>query len=135
MMNAACRLGALVALLMLSTACSSPDSFTAPSMVGARLGFPTVVEPARIYLAANSWPQPSRYVLYDDGRFELQYSGINDYRGTYTEANGAFTFEWEGRSAAGPWGATGSLTADALTVRYNLIMQLSDFEDAVYLRQ
>ena len=30
--------------------------------------------------------------------------------------------------------ASGSLTANSLTVRYNLIMEMSDFEDAVYRR-
>jgi hypothetical protein len=42
------------------------------------------------------------------------------------------TFDWEGWSAAGPWGATGSIRGDSLTVEFNLIMQLTDFEDAVY---
>jgi hypothetical protein len=42
------------------------------------------------------------------------------------------TFEWEGWSVAGPWGATGTITDGVLTVKYNLIMQLSDFEDAAY---
>jgi hypothetical protein len=50
------------------------------------------------------------------------------------EANGLITFAWEGWSVAGPWGATGSITDDSLSVRYNVIMQLSDFEDGVYLR-
>ena len=82
----------------------------------------------------------SRFVLYDNSAFVLQVGGAagssNGYRGRYTDANGVVTFEWEGWSAAGPWGATGTLTGDALTVRYNVIMQLTDFEDAVYvLRQ
>jgi hypothetical protein len=47
-------------------------------------------------------------------------------------ADGVITFDWEGWSAAGPWGATGSIRGDSLTVEYNLIMQLTDFEDAVY---
>ena len=36
--------------------------------------------------------------------------------------------------AAGPWGATGTLRGDTLTVGYNTVMSMSDFEDAVYLR-
>jgi hypothetical protein len=74
----------------------------------------------------------SRFVFYDNGAFVLQYAGIGDYRGGYTEANGVITLEWEGWSVAGPWGATGTLKGDSLTVQYNEIMQLSDFEDAVY---
>ena len=44
----------------------------------------------------------------------------------------AVVFDWDGRSVAGPWGAIGTLKGDSLTVQYNGIMQLSDFEDAVY---
>ena len=145
-MQRACCPGVAVALLLFLAACSPPTSPTRPTPAAGAVSpaptpptvpaadFPTVAGPARIYLAANSWPLPSRYVLYDDGRFALQYIGINDYRGTYKEANGVITFEWEGWSTAGPWGAAGSITDAALTVRYNLIMQLSDFEDAVYSR-
>jgi hypothetical protein len=48
-------------------------------------------------------------------------------------ANGVITFEWEGWSVAGPWGATATISDDSLSVEYNLIMQLTDFEDAVYV--
>ena len=74
----------------------------------------------------------SHYELYDNGAFALQFPGIGEYRGTYKETDGTITFSWEGWSVAGPWGATGTLANDRLVVRYNLIMQLSDFEDAVY---
>lgn len=73
----------------------------------------------------------SRFVLYDDGAFVLQYP-TGEYRGGYTETNGAITFGWEGWSVAGPWGATGRIEDGLLTVNYNLIMQLTDFEDAIY---
>ena len=42
-------------------------------------------------------------------------------------------FEWEGWNVAGPWGATGTLKGDSLTVQYNEIMQHTDFEDALYV--
>ena len=61
----------------------------------------------------------------------LQYPA-GEYRGRYTEANGVITFQWDGWSTAGPWGATGTINGSSLTVEYNLIMQLSDFENAVY---
>jgi len=103
-----------------------------------------VSAPARIYVAVSSpyytmhgSPLRSRYVLYADGTFALQYSSANypffEYRGRYKDDNGSVTFEWEGWSTAGPWGATGVLREDSVTVRYNLVMQLSDFEDGVYL--
>jgi hypothetical protein len=77
-------------------------------------------------------------VLYDGGSFALQYSSSShpffQYLGTYTEAAGSILFSWEGWSTAGPWGATGAVTEETLAVKFNLVMQLSDFEDAVYVR-
>jgi hypothetical protein len=153
-MNFAVRCGALAAVLVLASACADPitptgpttPTGTTPSPPTPRPGsdFPAVSRPARIYLFASGlshpvreWTSGSRYVLYDDGTFALQYlqSRVSfEYRGTYTDANGLITFEWEGWSVAGPWAATGSINDDSLTVRYNLIMELSDFEDAVYAR-
>jgi hypothetical protein len=74
----------------------------------------------------------SRFVLYDNGAFVLQYVGGGEYLGEYTQTNGTVAFDWEGWSLAGPWEATGTLEGEWLTVRYNFIMQLTDFEDAVY---
>ena len=75
----------------------------------------------------------SRYVLNDDGTFVLQYPHV-EYRGRYTVAGGHITFDWDGWSTAGPWGATGVSNGNSLTVKYNVIMMLSDFEDGVYVR-
>ena len=98
-------------------------------------------KPARIYLFARElsypvrdWTSGSRYVLYDDGTFALQSQGAFEYRGTYANSNGLITFQWEGWSRAGPWGATGSLNDDSLTVQYNFIMEMTDFENGVYLQ-
>jgi hypothetical protein len=79
----------------------------------------------------------SRFVLYENGVFVLDFSACNcgeRYRGGFTETNGVITFEWEGWNIMGPWGATGRLDGDTLAVQYNLVMQLSDFEDGVYRR-
>ena len=156
-MNAAVRCGTVL-ILVLATACTNSILPTAPTSTNpsptstnptpttdSPRSFPSISRPGRIYVAVNSplypmhgSPLASRYVLYDDGTFALQYSSARypffEYRGTYKEANSLVTFEWEGWSVAGPWGATGSLSDDSLSVRYNIIMQLSDFEDGVYLR-
>jgi hypothetical protein len=104
--------------------------------------YPPITGPARVFAYRDS-PYPrvaaytltSRFVLYDDGRFALQYQlPIGEYRGTYTTSDGVVTFNWEGWSVAGPWGAEATLSGDVLSVRYNLIMQLTDFEDANYTR-
>jgi hypothetical protein len=124
---------------------AAPASAPTPAPAAYRGTFPPVSAPARVYVGVvndpispmHGSPLASRYVLYDDGRFALQYSSANypffEYRGTYREANAVVTFEWEGWSVAGPWGATGSVTGDSLNVRYNEIMQLSDFVDGVYI--
>jgi hypothetical protein len=104
-----------------------------------------VSRPARIYLFASGvssrvgeWTSNSRYVVYDDGTFALQYlqsRGSLEYRGTYSEANALITFRWEGnQNVPVPWRpATGALSDDSLTVRYDATMNLDDFENAVYV--
>lgn len=118
-----------------TTAGPAPEPAPAPTCSGSTL-FSPVTAPARVYVAASSCPSPSRYVLYDDGTFEMAYTNQldNPYRGTFTEANGSITFTWQAASLAGPWGATGVITDDSLAVSYNLTMQLTDFVDAVYTR-
>jgi hypothetical protein len=143
-----------MALLVLSTACggsepTSPTGRSEPTAVPTptsplQPNFPPLSGPSRIFTFDHElsyrvmdYTKNSRFVLYDNGAFVLQYAICNcggEYRGRYTEANGVITFEWEGWSVAGPWGATGTLQGATLTVQYNLIMGLSDFEDAAYLR-
>ena len=108
--------------------------------------FPAISRPAQIfegvdspYYSMHGSPLASRYVLYDDKTFALQYSSAKysffEYRGTYTSVDDVITFEWEGWSTAGPWGATAKLSGDTLDVRYNIIMVLSDFADGLYIRK
>jgi len=153
MTHAGLRCGALVTLLILSMACggSTPTSPTGrneptpiPSATLPPPTFPPPSGPSQIFsfdhelaYPVRDYTKQSRFVLYDNGAFILQYAICNcggAYRGRYTKANGVITFEWEGWSTAGPWGATATVEGDTLTVRYNVIMVLSDFEDAVYVR-
>ena len=99
------------------------------------------MEGGRVFVYASApyqvrdYTLASRFVLYDNGTFALQYASGSltpEYRGTYTETDGQVMFTWEGWSVAGTWGATGVLTRDSLAVTYNLIMMMSDFEDATY---
>jgi hypothetical protein len=105
--------------------------------------FPPVPENAEAYLREHpdSFGFRARYVLYSDGRFELQYpshqpsgSQIFVYRGRYSRAWATLTFDFDASSVAGPWQATGILVGRRLTIQYNPIMSLSDFEDGVYVR-
>jgi hypothetical protein len=94
--------------------------------------FPPAPDGARIFLDATGTPRPSRFLLFEDGTFALQYAGGGEYRGMYHTNAGTITFDWEDSNRAGPWGATGQLNGDTLTVRFNLVMGLADFEDGVY---
>ena len=141
--------GLLVVALVLGGACSGTVTPTAPTPTPSPSPSPSpppivpgVAPPAGTYVFTDtgvkvaSYTQRSRFVLGDDGRFALQYEGLAEYRGTYSyaEATGTITFGWEGWSTAGPWGATGAVRDDVLTVSFNIVMQLSDFENASYKR-
>jgi len=125
----------------LPTAAIVPTPQPAPPRIGS---YPPITGPGRIFVYRDS-PYPrvqdytlnSRFVLYDDGHFALQFDRPapgGEYRGTYAVNGRTVDFKWEGWSVAGPWGADATLEGDVLSVRYNLIMQLTDFEDANYLR-
>ena len=135
---------AIVAIVS-TTGCGTSDRTaaspipTAPTVVGSP--FPAVQRPARVFDVSgavryplSTWTMGSRYVLYDDGAFVLQFLSGRAYTGRYQQQNDDVTFQWDGGSAGGPWGATGALTGELLTVHYNVIMELSDFEDAIYRR-
>jgi hypothetical protein len=143
--------GTLVGLVLLSIACgrSTPAAPTAGSQGPAVPSLPAPPPPTNfpalsglsrtftfdheLTYPLRDYTKQSRFVLYDNGAFTLQYVSLGmEYRGGYTESNGVITFQWEGWSTAGPWGATGTLKDGSLTVQYNLIMTFSDFEDAVY---
>jgi hypothetical protein len=143
MMNTIVCRGAIGVLLVVFAACggalaTSPTGPSRPAAVPPT-DRPPLSGPFRTFSFERNLLHPvagytnnSRFVLYDTGAFVLRYEG-GEYRGRYTEANGDIVFDWEGWSVAGPWGAIGTLKGDLLTVQYNLIMQLSDFEDAVYV--
>jgi hypothetical protein len=132
-------------ILVLSIGCST--SPTAPSLTTASPAPTFAVPPtpptstavARMFVYASPlslpnlmWYTPrSRFVLREDGTFALEYPH-STYQGRYTQSGNAIMFDWDGWSVAGSWGAVGTLADGRLSVRFNLIMQLSDFEDAVY---
>ena len=151
-MNTTVRRSAVMALLLLFAGCGSsgptspsgtnqPSALPSPTPAPAT-NFPPLSGPSRTFFfdrellyPVSGYTKKSRLVLYDNGAFVLQYPSLGEggYRGGYKDANGVIAFEWEGGGIAGPWGATGTLKGDSLTVQYNLNMQLTDFEDAVYV--
>jgi hypothetical protein len=72
----------------------------------------------------------SRYVLYDNGAFALQYLGF-EYPGSYEQDVGIIrlVFSSDGRSDA-----IGTLNGELLEVRDRENMHPADFEDATYKR-
>ena len=96
--------------------------------------------PAGVYdrISDSSIPGSSRYVLYGDGTFSLQYVrpdwGFFEYPGKYSRASSMLTFDFDASNLAGPWLADGIVSGDSLIVKYNIVMQLADFEDGVYVR-
>ena len=151
-MNTTVRRGVAVILVVLCSACGSsaptsptvvpqpqPQPIPTPTPSPPRT-FPPLSGPSRTFVFDHELTYPvrdytkrSRFILYDNGAFVLGYDGLGDYRGGYTESNGLIRFDWEGWSVAGPWGASGTLEKRSLTIQFNFIMQLTDFEDAVYL--
>src|SRR5687768_11605681 len=105
-MDTTVRHGAVVLLLVFFIACgnSAPTSSTVtgqpravPSTTPAPpTTFPPLTGPARTFIFDRQLSYPishytraSRFVLYDNGAFALQYASLGgDYRGGYTEANG-----------------------------------------------
>ncbi|MFN2602568.1 MAG: hypothetical protein ABR582_07420 [Gemmatimonadaceae bacterium] len=112
-----------------------------PAPTPTRQNFPEPVGPSRTFVFGHEVSYPvsgytrdSRFVLYDNGAFVLRYDRLGlEYGGGYTESKGVIVFDWKGWSGAGPWGATGTLDGNTLTVRYNIIMAMTDFEDAAYV--
>jgi hypothetical protein len=107
---------------------TKPPVETQPPIAGAR----TFVFDSELEYPVRGYTTASSFVLYDNGAFGLRYGADIVYRGIYKESAGVIEFSWEGSSTAGSWGATGTIAGDILTVRYNLIMMMTDFEDARY---
>ena len=161
MMKTAVGRSAILAFLVCSVACGSSgptspsrisESQPPPSPPPARrprppISFPPASGPSRTFIFDSELAYPvrdftrkSRFVLYDNGAFVLQYppSSLGDgtFRGQYRDANGVimFLFEFQGRSVDDAWDdATGTLKGDSLTVEYQESMQHADFENAVYV--
>ena len=152
-MNATVRHGAVVVLLVLVAACgnSRPTSPTGASPPSERppqpapppqIDFPPLSGPSRTFIFDRELSYPvrdftrkSRFVLYDNGAFELQYPpsqyGPGLYRGAYQNVDGVimFLFEFQGRSVDTPWNVRRLPSkGDSFTVQYRESMHHADFE-------
>jgi hypothetical protein len=155
-MNTTIRRNAGVVLLVFSVACGSseptspsgprqPSSLPSPTPSRLPISFPPLSGPSRTFIFDGELSYPvrdftreSRFILYDNGAFGLQYPGLEYvFRGGYQDANGVLMFLFDsstGRNVDEPWDdATGTLKGNLLTVQYDETMRHSDFEDAVYV--
>lgn len=135
-MTSLVRCATPLSLLLCSIACTNPDRLTAPSTppppaIQPRPGgeWPPLSGPATIYQAVSA-AAGTRYVLYENEAFSLQFFGF-EYAGVYRREAERISFYFAGDTR---WAATGTLKGDLLEVRYNDIMQHSDFENGVYRR-
>ena len=108
--------------------------------------FPVLTRPGEIYNAPDDlydfWSAfhggrvASRYVLYEDGSFGLQFSsrrvGLMEYHGRYVRKDSSIAFAF--LTAQGPPSATGKLRGDSLSITYTPSLW-DDFIDGVYVRQ
>jgi hypothetical protein len=162
MMNTIVR-GGVVAFLVVSVGCGGSGP-TSPSAVGqappapsptptpaptpGTVSFPPLDGPSRTFTFSGALGHPvsdftkqSRFVLYDNGAFVLQYPpsmfGDGRFHGAYRDATGVSMFLFNsssGRSVDETWtDATGTLEGDSLTIYYRESMHHADFEDAVYV--
>jgi WD40-like Beta Propeller Repeat len=113
---------------------------------GARLAFtsagdmfPAVTRLASVYDAEipDFAAALRRFVLFNDGTFELQYVsfrwGFFAYPGSYNRAGSRINFNFIHSSGAGRWTAAGTLDGTRLDVIFNLAMLLDDFENGVFV--
>ena len=155
MMNTAVGRSAIVAFLVCCVACdlsgptfpsrvSQPPFAPAPAPTPpppaptptprSPISFPPLSGPSRTFVFGSELAYPvsnytknSRFVLYDNGAFVLQYLTIpgGTASGQYRDVNGVimFLFEFQGRSVDDAWDdATGTVEGNSLTVQYDLIM-------------
>jgi hypothetical protein len=146
--------GIAISVLMLSMACgrpgpTSPSGQLPPAPVATPsptprppVEFPPASGPSRTFsfdrelaYPVRDYTRQSRFVLYDNGAFVLEYHGFPGYRGRYRHADGVlqFLFIGSGRTVDEAWDdAIGTPNGDALAIEFELMMQHSDFENAVY---
>lgn len=144
--------GAIIFMAALAVTCDRIDPPTAPTSTPTPTRpvstappprpaeYPPIIGPASVFDFSGPLSHPvrgftttSRYVLYDDGAFALQYLGF-EYPGSYEKDGGTIRFLFFPCPCNDRSQALATLNGDLLEVRYSEMMQHSDFEDATYKR-
>ena len=84
-------------------------------------------EPGELVLRSGA--VRNRFVLRQDGTFDLQTSAGWESSGTYSKGDITIAFDFDGAD----WAAIGTIRGDSMSVEYNLSAQLSEFENGIYL--
>jgi hypothetical protein len=119
----------LVVSLALAAGCGSPPPWA-----------PTITGPAVLYQRVSSARYGSDAYLLSlgpDSAFVIVLPGGGTHwawSGTYGRADSVLVFRYNAWNAAGESSARGTLRGDTLLLRYNDIMQMTDWEDGVYVR-
>ena len=116
---------------------SAAASLRPPPPVVVPRVFPPLSGPSKTYVFSGQleyrvslFTETSKYVLYENGAFSLQYvSPAFELVGAYLLQDGRIGFAFSPSGSA-----SGTLNGDVLEVRYEERMQHSDFENAVYKR-
>ena len=102
-------------------------------------GFPPAPAGAAVYgrTSPSSVPGSQRYVLFEDGRFGLQYlrpdAGFHEYAGRHAPTGTGIHLVFDANG--GSWQADATFDGDLMLVRYNLVATFDDFEDGAFARQ
>ena len=109
----------------------STDTVTVPIR-----GYPPLARSASLYnrVTPSAFPGVSRFVLYGDSTFALQYNrpdfGFFEYKGAYWRADSTIVFTFS--ASGGDWYAHAVVRGESLILTFNALMRLSDFEDGEY---
>ena len=89
-----------------------------------------------LFISYHGSSLPTRYVLFSDSTFHLQFAslrfGVVTYAGRYSRTETTINFSWV-TGGGPPWDAVGTLQGDTLHIRYSMNMLMSAFIDGVYV--
>jgi hypothetical protein len=132
----------LTAAVVVSCGSSEPAAPPAPDQpVSPNPTAPAPNPPATLGIYDRLTPSvfvgTSRYVLYQDSSFALEYVAGATYRypGRFTRSDSLVRFNFTVPAASEPWIANAVLRGTVLAIQYNTLMLLSDFENGEYLRE
>ncbi len=109
-----------------ATPTPQPPTITGPAVLYQRISPQLSYGSADAYLLSLG-PDSAFTIIFPIGTESAGWSG------RYARAGSLLAFLFKAWSAAGPLEAGGTVRGDTLFLRYNTLMQLTGFEDGVYL--